>query len=136
MATSDNVIRAGLTPKLRDVPNQVSGLTYSASPPSKHVVMAQTFTSSTSSLLYDPPIPEFSVIQVVLSGQDGKSRESHRGVDGPSLVIVTDGNGVVSWGIDSKLSIGRGEVFFVGAGVSVEVESEGSLTLYRAFVEV
>ncbi|TFK93123.1 RmlC-like cupin, partial [Polyporus arcularius HHB13444] len=28
MATSDNVIRAGLTPKLRDVPNLVAGLTY------------------------------------------------------------------------------------------------------------
>jgi len=135
MANSDNVIRAGLTPKLRDVPNLVSGLTYIASPPSKHVVMAQTFMSSTCSLLYDPPIPEFSVVQVVLSSKDEESRECHRAVDGPSLAIVTDGNGVVSWGIDSKLSIGRGEVFFVGAGVRVQFESEGRLTLYRAFVE-
>ena len=136
MANSDNVIRAGLTPKLRDVPNLVSGLTYSTAPPSKHVVMAQTFTSSTSSLLYDPPIPEFSVVQVIFSGKDGKSRESHRAVEGPSVAIVTDGNGVVSWGIDGELSIRRGEVFFVGAGIGVEFESEESLTLYRAFVEV
>ncbi|KAF8798497.1 RmlC-like cupin [Phlegmacium glaucopus] len=38
MANSDNVIRAGLTPKLRDIPNLISNLTYTASPPSKHVV--------------------------------------------------------------------------------------------------
>src|SRR6266545_5356905 len=122
MANSDNVIRAGLTPKLRDVPNLISGLTYSAAPPSKHVVMAQTFTSSsTSSLLYDPPIPEFSVVQVIFSGKDGKSRESHRAVEGPSVAIVTDGNGVVSWGINGKLSIGRGDVFFVSLVSSLRV---------------
>ncbi|KAF8798466.1 RmlC-like cupin [Phlegmacium glaucopus] len=37
MANSDNVMRAGLTPKLRDIPNLISNLTYTASP-SKHVV--------------------------------------------------------------------------------------------------
>ena len=32
MANSDNVIRAGLTPKLRDIPNLVNTLTYAAAP--------------------------------------------------------------------------------------------------------
>ena len=80
MANSDNVIRAGLTPKLRDVPNLVRGLTYTASPPSKHVVVPTLFqsTSSTASKLYDPPIAEFSVVQVTLPhGQ----KESHKKLD-------------------------------------------------------
>ncbi len=38
MASSDNVIRAGLTPKLRDVPNLLENLTYVAAEASKHFV--------------------------------------------------------------------------------------------------
>ena len=46
MANSDNVIRAGLTPKLRDVPNLVSTLTYTPAPPSEHVVEPVQFPNS------------------------------------------------------------------------------------------
>lgn len=134
MANSDNVIRAGLTPKPRDVPNLVSGLTYSASPPSKHVVDPTPFTTSESSMLYDPPIPEFSVVRTVLPDKHGKNKERHRAVEGPSLVIVTEGSGSVSWGIEQTLSIGMGDVFFVGANISLEFESE-KLVTFRAFVE-
>ncbi|KAF8798446.1 RmlC-like cupin [Phlegmacium glaucopus] len=57
MANSDNVIRAGLTPKLRDIPNLISNLTYTASPPSKHVVEPKLKYSVPT--LYDPPYPNF-----------------------------------------------------------------------------
>ena len=43
MANSDNVLRAGLTPKLRDVPNLIHCLNYGAAPPSKHVVEPVSF---------------------------------------------------------------------------------------------
>lgn len=142
MANSDNVIRAGLTPKLRDIPNLVSNLTYTASPPSKHVVQAKqqqsssTHPSSSFSTLYDPPIPEFSVTQVKLpSGQ----KEYHDAIRGPSVAIVTEGKGRVNWGSDSEgFGIGVGDVFFVGAGIRVDFEASGvgELVIYRAFVEV
>jgi mannose-6-phosphate isomerase len=134
MANSDNVIRAGLTPKLRDVPNLVSTLTYVASPPSTQVVHTTPFQGSSKSTLYDPPIPEFSVAQVkVGKGED----EKHDAVGGPSLTIVTEGKGNVTWGEEGKLVVGTGDVFFVGAGTSVKYvnESEGEFVLYRAFVE-
>lgn len=136
MANSDNVIRAGLTPKLRDVPNLISGLTYSASPASKHVVAPQSFSSSSSSsTLYDPPIPEFSVVETMLPGKNGQSSEKHRKVCGPSLAIVTEGSGFALWGADGKLQLGRGDVFFVGADTAISFESDEKLTLFRAFVE-
>lgn len=135
MANSDNVIRAGLTPKLRDVPNLVSGLTYSASPPSKHVIDPRPFTTSAASMLYDPPIPEFSVVRTILPDKNGRHQEKHRAVDGPSLVIVTEGSGVVSWGTAQTLLIGRGDVFFVGASIGLEFESKETLVMFRAFVE-
>ncbi|KAJ3513804.1 hypothetical protein NLJ89_g2746 [Agrocybe chaxingu] len=135
MANSDNVIRAGLTPKLRDVPNLVSGLTYTAAPPTKHVVNPAPF--STSSTLYDPPIPEFSVVQVKLS--DVGAKEVHKPVGGPSIGIVTEGSGRIKWN-DGKdgLDAGLGDVFFVGANTTVEFENgrQGDLVVYRAFVEV
>ena len=143
MANSDNVIRAGLTPKLRDIPNLISNLTYTASPPSKHVVEPKPKKPSSGlvshspfSILYNPPIPEFSVIQVKLP-TGGK--ECHDEIRGPSIAIVTEGKGKVTWGLEGEsLDIGLGDVFFVGAGTGIELEASGvgELVIYRAFVEI
>jgi mannose-6-phosphate isomerase len=131
MATSDNVIRAGLTPKLRDIPNLVSGLTYVAGHHSKHVVQATPF--SNHSKLYDPPIPEFAVVEVLL--QAGEN-DSHRALEGPGIASVTAGNGVVRWA-DESLPISVGDVLFFGADVKISFDAgDAGLTLYRAFVEV
>ncbi|KAG6840827.1 hypothetical protein C0991_004050 [Blastosporella zonata] len=131
MANSDNVIRAGLTPKLRDIPNLVSGLTYNASPPSKHIVVPTPF-ASTASTLYDPPVPEFSVVLLKLAVG---AEEKHRAVEGPSIAIVTDGAGTVSWGWET-LEVGLGDVFFVGAGTEVTFRAgDADFVVYRAFVE-
>lgn len=132
MANSDNVIRAGLTPKLRDIPNLVSGLTYTASLPSKHTVNATPFQSpSQTTTLYDPPVPEFSVLQVKL---DAGAVESHRAIDGPSIAIVTEGAGTVSWGGESSLELLKGLVFFIGQGAGIQFKASGDpLTVFRAF---
>lgn len=137
MATSDNVIRAGLTPKLRDVPNLVAGLTYEAAQCDKHYVNPAPFASSEHTTLYDPPIPEFSVLQVLL--KPGET-ESHRAIEGPSITIVTEGSGVVTWQWDDtieRLEVSKGEVFFAGAGnaIGFEADDKKGLSVYRAFVE-
>lgn len=135
MATSDNVIRAGLTPKLRDVPNLVAGLTYNAAHASKHLVEPGPFDSSSHSTLYDPPIPEFSVLRAVVPVG---GVETHPPIDGPSIAIVTRGLGTVEWGCREELGISEGDVLFVGAGEGVELRSAGeeALVVHRAFVEV
>ncbi|KAF8889287.1 mannos-6-phosphate isomerase [Infundibulicybe gibba] len=137
MANSDNVIRAGLTPKLRDLPNLISGLTYTAAEPGRHSVQPTPFgapAAQSSSTLYDPPTPEFSVIQVQVSPG---AEEKHRPVEGPSLLIVTGGGGTIGWG-GENLSVGTGDVVFVGADTEVRFTAtrEGpNLALSRAFVE-
>ncbi|KAJ7173585.1 mannose-6-phosphate isomerase [Mycena filopes] len=134
MANSDNVIRAGLTPKLRDIPNLVAGLTYEAAPPSKHVVTPTRFrNTSAKSTLYDPPIPEFAVVQIVVGAG---AMEMHPAVEGPSIAIVTEGAGTVNWtGGTEALKVSRGEVFFIGADTETSFSSTSGLTIYRAFVE-
>ncbi|THH29910.1 hypothetical protein EUX98_g4294 [Antrodiella citrinella] len=140
MATSDNVIRAGLTPKLRDVPNLVAGLTYNAAEPSKHLIQPVAFRGTQHTSLYDPPIPEFSVLRVELA--DGQM-ETHPPIDGPSVAIVTSGWGEVRWGSTGVLHVRQGEVFFIGAGSELQFaprpDADGkvdTLNIYRAFVDV
>jgi mannose-6-phosphate isomerase len=135
MANSDNVIRAGLTPKLRDIPNLVDTLTYAAAPASHHVVRPLPFPDSSTSTLYDPPIPEFSVVNTALtSGQT----EVHRGIDGPSIAIIASGKGKLQWS-NGSLDMARGEVVFIGANTSINLSAAGEdekFEIYRAFVEV
>jgi mannose-6-phosphate isomerase len=136
MANSDNVIRAGLTPKLRDVPNLVATLTYESSKASKHMVTPQPLgAGSQFSTLYNPPIPEFAVIKVNIPGH---KQEKHSKLDGPSIMIVTEGKGSVQWndGEESEMLLEAGFVFYVGAGTEITFRAQGTkLVLYRAFVE-
>jgi mannose-6-phosphate isomerase len=133
MANSDNVIRAGLTPKLRDIPNLVNTLTYVAAPASHHAVKPQSFQDTVTSTLYDPPISEFSVVSVTLAMNQ---TDAHRALDGPSIAIVAGGEGKLQWGGES-LDITRGEVVFIGAGTAINFSATGNgeeLKIYRAFV--
>ncbi len=136
MANSDNVIRAGLTPKLRDVPNLVATLTYDSSRPSKHMVNPQRFGAETRfSTLFNPPIPEFAVIKVdIPSGEI----ESHPRLEGPSIAIATEGNGLIQWndGEGRDLAVAAGDVIFIGAGTEIKIRGgDSKLSVYRAFVE-
>lgn len=133
MATSDNVVRAGLTPKLRDVDTLVEMLTYEAGPASQQLLRPTSFSDSEekTDLLYDPPIDEFSVVRVSLE-KEGKTK--HRAVEGPSICVVTKGEGEVSWG-EGKEELKKGDVVFVGAGEEVEWVAQDGLEVFRAFVE-
>ncbi|KDE07466.1 mannose-6-phosphate isomerase [Microbotryum lychnidis-dioicae p1A1 Lamole] len=138
MATSDNVVRAGLTPKLRDVPTLTTMLTYTSSPPSEQILPPVKFRSTQHTTLYDPPIEEFSVLLTVL--EQGQT-EKFEPIDGPSILIFTELQGDAS----AELKVGQekgsevtrtGQVFFIGASVEAEIEATGGkVVAYRAFVE-
>jgi len=134
MATSDNVLRAGLTPKLRDVPNLVSSLTYKAADPSVHFIRPSppSFSNSQCTRLYNPPIREFSVCSTTVTPE---KEELHTAIYGPSLMIVTSGTGQIVW-IDAgkkSLALKEGSVIFIAANTPVSFE--GDMTFYRAFFE-
>ena len=132
MATSDNVVRAGLTPKLRDVETLVAMLTYEAGPGSKQLLKPTPFgDSDNTTLLYDPPIAEFSVLRIEL--EEGKTT-TNRAIDGPSICVVTEGKGQVVCG-EEKVEFTKGSVLFLGAGKEVSWEASEKVELFRAFVE-
>lgn len=136
MAASDNVVRAGFTPKFKDVDNLVEMLTYSTAPVSEQKMEAQAFPRAhgATAKLFDPPINEFSVLESAVPAGETQTVD---GIAGPSVVIVSQGAGEISVAGESK-KLEEGFVFFIGPGAKVEVKSSGKeeLTLYRAFCEV
>ena len=66
------------------------------------------------------------------------SKEVHKAIEGPSIAIVTSGEGTIFWdgegGSDGEV-LSEGKVLFVGAGTKVEFESNNGAEVYRAFVE-
>jgi mannose-6-phosphate isomerase len=148
MASSDNVVRAGFTPKFKDVDTLVSMLTYNYAPIDEqkmnptdypYATLNRTAYSSGSSVtLYDPPIDEFSVVQTTLRGNGAKA--TFDPLDGPSIVICTAGKGKISVG-STVHEVKEGYVFFVGATAECVLESEGAsdddeFVTFKAFCEV
>ncbi|KAI9094397.1 mannose-6-phosphate isomerase [Phlyctochytrium arcticum] len=131
MAASDNVIRAGLTPKFKDVKTLVSSLTYKYGPADAQILRGEPYPATSHTTLYDPPIAEFSILQTKLA--KGVT-EKVKGVQGPSLVVVTAGKGVFKAG-EKEDEVDTGFVYFIPADVDVELRGEGDedFVTYRAF---
>lgn len=147
MASSDNVVRAGFTPKFKDVTTLVDMLTYNFAPieqqkmsPTEYpyVTLNRNGYSSGSSVeLYDPPIDEFAVVRALLRGDGAKA--TFESLDGPSIIICTSGKGRISVGRTSA-EMKEGYVYFVGATAECVLESEGGeddeFITFKAFCEI
>jgi mannose-6-phosphate isomerase len=70
MATSDNVVRAGLTPKLRDVPTLAAMLRYDAQGAPDILYGKSSGDSDGSVRSYEPGFDEFALDAVTLTGAD------------------------------------------------------------------
>ncbi|MBW2068619.1 MAG: mannose-6-phosphate isomerase, class I [Deltaproteobacteria bacterium] len=108
MANSDNVVRAGLTPKYKDVRTLLSIMDYSAKPRHFRTGGKATFT-------YDVPAEEFKVVRWMANDGD-----VFRGPcdSGPAVILVVDGKAYVRWvseSTDGKMSLDRGNSVFVPA---------------------
>lgn len=144
MASSDNVIRAGFTPKFQDVNTLTDILTYDHDPPEQQLLKpvdypyvtlnTTAYSNNSSSLLYDPPIEEFSVVRTALKKAGAKA--TFEGLAGPSIVIATSGSGKISVGQKSE-DLKEGYVYFVGATAELVIESDSDeLVTFRAFCEI
>lgn len=145
MASSDNVVRAGFTPKFKDVDTLTSMLTYSYAPIEEqkmhptdyHYCKMNTiaYSSQSSAILYDPPIEEFSVVRTSLNSAGAKV--TFEPIEGPSIIICTQGQGTISVG-PKKEDIKAGWVFFVGATAELVMESmsEEEFITFKAFCQL
>jgi len=144
MASSDNVVRAGFTPKFQDISTLTEMLTYSYAPISEqkmnpshypYVTLNSTaYSSGSSATLYDPPIEEFSVVKTDLKKPGAKA--TFEAIAGPSIVLCTKGQGKISVGPKTE-EMKEGFVFFVGATSELIIESgSDEFTTFKAFCEL
>jgi len=152
MASSDNVVRAGFTPKFKDVATLTNMLTYSYAPieeqkmyPTEYpyaTLNTVAYISSSSCILYDPPIEEFSVVKTDLNRTGAKV--TFDGIPGPSIFLCTHGQGRISVGPGKTEEMKEGYVFFVGASAECVLENTCSgdagednvFTTFKAYCEL
>ncbi|PKX94031.1 mannose-6-phosphate isomerase pmi1 [Aspergillus novofumigatus IBT 16806] len=136
MASSDNVVRAGFTPKFKDVDTLVDMLTYSYAPIAEQkleptdypyaVLNAPAYSSGSSCIL---------VVKTDLKRQGAKA--TFDGISGPSIAICTAGAGKITVGPKTE-EVKEGYVFFVGANAECIIESTGedTFTTFKAFCDL
>lgn len=150
MASSDNVVRAGFTPKFKDVSTLANMLTYNYAPieeqkmePTEYPYMTMNtvaYSSNSTSLLYNPPIDEFAVVRTEL--KRGGAKATFEAINGPSILICTNGQGKISVGPAKTEEVKEGYVYFIGANAECVLEStvaEGDdqpFTTFKAFCEL
>ncbi|KAI9917891.1 hypothetical protein PsorP6_012939 [Peronosclerospora sorghi] len=129
MACSDNVVRAGLTPKFIDRETLYSMLTY-------HMGKPRVFKGDTQKdgviRLYSPPAPEFEVEAVELKPHQQFTLPVRKG---DSILLVTAGSGSTMGpsGIADGRAISKGQVFFLSKGEMLEIQGgDQGISAFRA----
>ena len=126
MATSDNVIRAGITDKFKDVEQMMTHISYQHHPPELHT----GFAESPFIRRYPSAAEEFELQTIQLSKDDaifqGKS-------DTPSIFLVLSGKGSLH-GEDTGFDLEAGRVLFIGARQSYNLSASESFYAVKAYV--
>ncbi|KAF1944261.1 mannose-6-phosphate isomerase [Clathrospora elynae] len=135
MARSNNVLNTGFCPRAdRDsVDMFCSALTFTPHDAKEAILPAKSFDGSKNgkTLLYAPPLSEFNMLATTL--EDGDS-ETIRKLGGPSIMIVTEGEGTMK--ADGKVyRLSEGFIYFVGQGVELEFKATKKIKAFTAFVE-
>ncbi|XP_006628989.2 mannose-6-phosphate isomerase isoform X1 [Lepisosteus oculatus] len=133
MACSDNTVRAGLTPKYIDVNTLCEMLHYSPAPASSKIFSCVQDPSDPCVFLYDPPVPDFSVMRIQIPG--AAKQYTLAPVDSAGILLVVQGEATASSAAAlSDVALRRGSVLFVSANESVALHlgSPGGMLLFRA----
>ena len=135
MATSDNVVRAGLTPKHRDVDVLCSMLTYNSFNGLEELLTKpQKLVDRPSAALYKSPVPEFSVLRMELNGLGAEDECKNGEQFGKSILICTEGSSTIKT-IESAFELNFGSIIYLPANTSYTItnHSTNKTIIYQAF---
>lgn len=132
MACSDNVVRAGLTPKLKDVDTLVKMLTYKCTKPE----ITRGKKKDSCCTLYVPPIDDFAMEIIEVPA----GREYHlEDVCSPSVILTLDGSGQLKqdWVQNMQVSFGKAAFMSANTDATVIADADGpGLKIVRALSNV
>lgn len=122
MANSDNVLRAGLTPKHIDVPELLKHTLFEGISP----IIMKGDTVLTGEKVYSCPVADFGLAKIELSANLSYENKA----DSLEIFIVIEG-GVL---INNSLVLKRGEAVVILAGGEYIIHASGDSLLFKAFV--
>ncbi|KAI3380995.1 hypothetical protein SNEBB_010367 [Seison nebaliae] len=127
MACSDNVVRAGLTPKLKDMETLLSIISCKSRTVDNCLLKGKELVKNDEVHLtrYDPPIKEFTVERIKLNGTFILNTTQ------VSILVVVDGNGEMEEN-KRKIKYGKGSIIFLEQNIEAKIHGNNSL-LFRAF---
>lgn len=134
MSCSDNVVRAGLTPKFKDVDNLLSMLIYKGTPASDVLFKPRVIDERhPHTWLFKPPVEDFAVakVQVPSSVSSYDIINSKYG----SIILVISGEATITAPGMETLKLSRGKIIFVPSkvGPTLSLTSiKNNFTCYQA----
>lgn len=130
MANSDNVVRAGLTPKFRDKDTLCDILSFISKPAEEQIFPSKPHPSSPGVTVYDPPSPEFSIARF-----EFKDPFQTPATNGPSIFLVLTGSGNIEGASSLKTSYCHGDVIFVPAMNIIKFVPDENTILFQGYCE-
>jgi len=127
MASSDNVLRGGLTPKHIDIPELLKFVNFNASP----VHQQYPLPDDNFERIYQTPAEEFQLSEIMLKGEETFMSETQRSVE---ILICMSGRGIIE-------ELKSGKPLLLSKGVSVMIPAavprygiSGNITLYKGAI--
>jgi mannose-6-phosphate isomerase len=125
MSNSDNVLRAGLTPKYIDVPELLKHTIFEFTHPEiLHGIQRGPVTT------FNCPVPDFTIDKIQLNEGD---RWTNRG-SGPEIFIITSGE--QEWEGEAGILSKKGDAVFTIPGEAYTVRALSPVVMYKAAVPV
>lgn len=124
MANSDNVLRAGLTPKHMDIPELIKNVQFKGTIP--HILTGRKTDASME--MYDTKVSDFGIGMLRL----GKGKNVTCQSVSPEMYLVQEG--ILRFNAGTVIRAKKGEVVFVAADVEYELEALERVVAYKAFV--
>lgn len=129
MATSDNVIRAGLTPKFKDTEILCDSLSYKQGNPD---IVTASLDREGRFGLYRSGFDEFEVWNLRFHAE----AYSLPVTSGPVIAFCQSGEGTLSWsGLSPPLELKKGTIVFVPANTPVTVQTRSEVSVWAASVQ-
>lgn len=113
MSCSDNVVRAGLTPKLKDIPCLIGMLNFEGSPPEKNLFKPIKVDDCLER--FAPPIEDFAVDKLTVPSSMSKYTVKMEKFGG--ILLVLKGEMELVFGNNEKLTVKRGSIVFIPGNI-------------------
>lgn len=135
MARSNNVLNTGFCPAAERNSAELfcSCLTFAPHSAEECMLKPQSYKGSKEgkTQVYKPPMSEFNMLVTDLKKGE---KETIAAINGPTIAIATKGSATLK-AKGKEYKVGEGNIFFIGQGTEVELDSSEGLLMHIAYVE-